>query len=74
VTRVLEAGRTDVTAPANGSCPKEGCDRELTLVHDATGIDADGRVGTLWTCKVHRTELWMRSAAGLVVPLEWWPD
>jgi hypothetical protein len=46
----------------------------LTLVHEATGIDAEGRVGPLWTCKVHRTELWMKVSGGLVAPLEWWPD
>lgn len=56
------------------TCPREGCDRELTRVHDATGIDAEGRVGPLWTCKEHRTELWMCGSAGLVAPLEWWPD
>jgi len=38
------------------------------------GIDPEGRVGLLWTCKVHRTELWMQSDGGLVAPLEWWPD
>jgi hypothetical protein len=58
----------------NGTCSKEGCDRELTLVHNAKGIDAEGRVGQLWTCKDHRSELWMRGSAGLVAPLEWWPD
>jgi hypothetical protein len=57
-----------------GICPKGECGRELTRVHDATGIDAEGRVGPVWTCKEHRTELWMSSSAGLVVPLEWWPD
>jgi hypothetical protein len=57
-----------------GICPKEGCGRELTRVHDATGIDPEGRVGPLWTCKEHRTELWMNGSAGLVAPLEWWPD
>jgi len=46
----------------------------LTRVHNATGIDAEGRVGPLWTCKDHRTELWMVGSAGLVAPLEWWPD
>ena len=56
------------------TCSKEGCDRELTRVHGATGIDAEGRVGPLWTCKEHRTELWMKVGAGLVAPLEWWPD
>ena len=43
-------------------------------VHDATGIDAEGRVGPLWTCKNHRTELWMKIGNDLVAPLEWWPD
>ena len=37
-------------------------------------IDAEGRVGPLWTCKEHRTELWMKVGDGLVAPLEWWPD
>ena len=46
----------------------------MTRVYDAMGIDAEGRVGLLWTCKVHRTELWMRGESGLVAPLEWWPD
>jgi hypothetical protein len=55
-------------------CSRDGCGRELSRVHGATGIDAEGRVGPLWTCKVHRTELWMRNIAGLVAPLEWWPD
>jgi hypothetical protein len=55
-------------------CSKDGCSRELTLVHNATGIDAEGRVGALWTCKEHRTELWMKMSDGLVSPLEWWPD
>jgi hypothetical protein len=58
----------------NWTCTREGCDRELTRVHDATGIDAEGRVGPLWTCKVHRTELWMKCDGGLVAPLEWWPN
>jgi hypothetical protein len=57
-----------------GTCSKEGCSRPLTRVHNATGIDAEGRVGPLWTCKEHRTELWMKSSAGLVAPMEWWPD
>ena len=56
------------------TCSRDGCERALTLVHDATGIDAEGRVGPVWTCKVHRTELWMREGDSLVVPLEWWPD
>jgi hypothetical protein len=55
-------------------CSKEGCGRNLTRVHDATGIDAEGRVGPLWTCKDHRTELWMKVGGDLVAPLEWWPD
>ena len=55
-------------------CSRDGCGRELTRVHDAMGIDPEGRVGLLWTCKVHRTELWMQSDGGLVAPLEWWPD
>jgi hypothetical protein len=57
-----------------GTCSKEGCGRRLTRVHNATGIDAEGRVGPLWTCKVHRTELWMKGSAGPVAPIEWWPD
>lgn len=56
------------------TCSRDGCGRELTRVHEAVGIDPEGRLGPLWTCKVHRTELWMRGSAGLVVPLEWWPD
>ena len=56
------------------TCSRAGCGKELTRVHDATGIDAEGRVGPLWTCKDHRTELWMKGSAGLVAPLEWWPD
>ncbi len=55
-------------------CTKEGCGRQLTQVHEAKGIDADGSVGLLWTCKVHRTELWMKRGEGLVAPIEWWPD
>lgn len=55
-------------------CSRDGCERKLTPVHDATGIDAEGRVGPLLTCKDHRTELWMLGSAGLVAPLEWWPD
>jgi hypothetical protein len=62
------------TTARRGVCPQQGCDRALTRVHDATGIDAEGRVGPLWTCKEHRAELWMSGAAGLVAPLEWWPD
>jgi hypothetical protein len=57
-----------------GTCSRDGCSRDLTLVHNATGIDADGRVGQLWTCKDHRTELWMKVDGELVAPLEWWPD
>ena len=57
-----------------GTCSRDGCDRALTRVHNATGIDAEGRVGSLWTCKVHRTELWMKIGDELVAPLEWWPD
>jgi len=57
-----------------GICSRSGCGRELSRVHDATGIDAEGRVGPLWTCKTHRTELWMWIDTGLVPPLEWWPD
>jgi hypothetical protein len=57
-----------------GTCSKKGCSKKLTRVHNATGIDAEGRVGSLWTCKVHRTELWLRVSNELVVPLEWWPD
>jgi hypothetical protein len=56
------------------TCSRAGCGRELSRVYDAMGIDAEGRVGLLWTCKVHRTELWMRGETGLVPPLEWWPD
>ena len=57
-----------------GTCSKDGCGRELSRVHNATGIDPEGRVGPLWTCKDHRTELWMSGSAGLVPPVEWWPD
>jgi hypothetical protein len=57
-----------------GSCSKEGCGRALSRVHGATGIDAEGRVGPLWTCKKHRIELWMKVGDGLVPPLDWWPD
>ena len=57
-----------------GICSRAGCGRELSRVQDATGIDAEGRVGPLWTCKTHRTELWMQIGSGLVPPLEWWPD
>jgi hypothetical protein len=57
-----------------GICSRNGCGRALTRVHNATGIDAEGRVGPLWTCKVHRIELWMKVSDGLVAPLEWWPD
>jgi len=57
-----------------GICSRNGCGRALTRVHDATGIDAEGRVGPLWTCKDHRIELWMKVSDGLVAPLEWWPD
>lgn len=57
-----------------GFCSRDGCGRQLSRVHDATGIDAEGRVGPLWTCKTHRTELWMRVGGGLVPPLEWWPN
>lgn len=56
------------------ACSRDGCERALTRVHDGTGIDAEGGVGPLWTCKDHRTELWMKSSTGLVAPLEWWPD
>ena len=56
------------------TCSRDGCEKALTRVHNATGIDAEGRVGPLWTCKDHRTELWMVGSAGLVAPLEWWPD
>ena len=55
-------------------CSKDGCRKTLSLVHGATGIDSEGRVGPLWTCKDHRTELWMKVGDGLVPPLEWWPD
>jgi hypothetical protein len=55
-------------------CSRDGCERELTLVYNATGIDPEGRVGPVWTCKDHRDELWMKGSAGLVAPLEWWPD
>jgi hypothetical protein len=58
----------------NGNCSKDGCAKELTQVHNATGIDAEGRVGPVWTCKDHRTELWMNFSGELVPPLEWWPD
>ena len=34
-------------------------------LHNATGMDADGRVGPLWTCKDHRTELWMKLGGSL---------
>ncbi len=57
-----------------GVCTKVGCGKELTQVHNAKGIDPDGRVGLLWTCKVHRTELWMKRGEELVAPIEWWPD
>ena len=66
-------GERDTPDPV-GTCSRDGCDRELTLVHNATGVDAEGRVGPLWTCKVHRTELWMRGSDGLVAPLEWWAN
>jgi hypothetical protein len=55
-------------------CSREGCGKELSQVHDAKGIDAEGHVGLLWTCKTHRTELWMKRGDELVAPLEWWPD
>jgi hypothetical protein len=55
-------------------CSRAGCGRALTRVHNATGIDAEGRVGPLWTCKDHRIELWMKVSDELVAPLEWWPD
>lgn len=70
-------GQHEVTrevAASVGNCPREGCGRGLTRVHDATGIDGEGRVGPLWTCKAHRTELWMSGTDGPVPPLEWWPD
>ncbi len=57
-----------------GTCSRQGCGRALTWVHNATGIDPEGRVGPLWTCKDHRIELWMKVSDGLVAPLEWWPD
>jgi hypothetical protein len=57
-----------------GTCSKDGCHKPLSLVHSATGIDAEGRVGPLWTCKDHRTELWMKVGGVLVPPLDWWPD
>jgi hypothetical protein len=56
------------------TCSRQGCGRALTRVHNATGIDPEGRVGPLWTCKDHRIELWMKVSDGLVAPLEWWPD
>ena len=78
IWRLLEPedrfGYTDGMTELIASCSKDGCDRELTRVHGATGIDAEGRVGRLWTCKEHRTELWMKVGDGLVAPLEWWPD
>jgi hypothetical protein len=67
-------GRTSEMTDLIGTCSKDGCGRDLTRVHDATGIDAEGRVGPLWTCKDHRTELWMKVGDDLVAPLEWWPD
>jgi hypothetical protein len=67
-------GAEDDVSDRVGTCSKTGCGRALTRVHDATGIDAEGRVGPLWTCKAHRTELWMHVSGALVVPLEWWPD
>ena len=67
-------GYTDDMTDLIATCSKDGCGRELARVHDATGIDAEGRVGPLWTCKEHRTELWMKVGDGLVPPLEWWPD
>ena len=67
-------GYTEGMAERIATCSKDGCDRALTRVHGATGIDAEGRVGPLWTCKEHRTELWMKVGDGLVAPLEWWPD
>jgi hypothetical protein len=57
-----------------GTCSRNDCERALTRVHNATGIDPEGRVGPVWTCKDHRSELWMKIGAGLVAPLEWWPD
>lgn len=65
---------TKMTTSAIGICSRDGCGRELSLVHGATGIDAEGRIGPLWTCKDHRTELWMKVAGDLVAPMEWWPD
>ena len=53
-------GSTEGMTDLMGICSKDGCGRNLTRVHDATGIDAEGRVGPLWTCKDHRTELWMK--------------
>jgi hypothetical protein len=68
-----EWAQQDMTAVSR-TCSRDGCDRALTRVHNATGIDAEGRVGPLWTCKDHRTELWMKVSDQLVAPLEWWPD
>ena len=72
--RLERFGYTDDMTDLIATCTKDGCGRELSRVHDATGIDAEGRVGPLWTCKEHRTELWMKVGDGLVAPLEWWPD
>ena len=69
-----QVGSTEGMTDLMGICSKDGCGRNLTRVHDATGIDAEGRVGPLWTCKDHRTELWMKVGDDLVAPLEWWPD
>lgn len=64
----------DELADRVGTCSKDGCAKALSRVHGATGIDGEGRVGPVWTCKDHRTELWMKVDGTLVIPLEWWPD
>jgi hypothetical protein len=70
----FERDWTQETTDQIGTCSRVGCGKALARVHNATGIDGEGRVGPLWTCKEHRTELWMKTVDGLVAPLEWWPD